>query len=213
MADLLTALGHERFAMVGHGLGMWTGYALAADHPGRLVRLALAEAAVPGLPPRRRSSRARAGFAPYRALDGTIAQNQRRAAHRLTLPVLAIIGAQNPGAGSRRPWRSPRTTSPAWSSPTAATSRPGRLRGNCCQRCGPSSPPIGTKAVLPPRASAPERASVRGEAPVDGQLQNAVSVADMTALALFSASLKVPGSAVTARPTERPSSVAPPRVS
>ncbi|WP_037961549.1 alpha/beta fold hydrolase [Streptomyces violens] len=51
MAALMTALGHERFAMVGHDVGMWTGYALAADHPDRLDRLALAEAAVPGLSP------------------------------------------------------------------------------------------------------------------------------------------------------------------
>ncbi|MFH9983834.1 alpha/beta fold hydrolase [Streptomyces sp. NPDC017179] len=161
MADLMTALGHERFAMVGHDLGMWSGYALAADHPGRLVRLALAEAAIPGLTPSpplfsgkevndrlwhfafnrlggineqlvegrehvffghqftAKATRPlpeyavrhyvdalaadpaalRARFAPYRALDDTIAQNQRRAAHRLTLPVLAIGGTQNLGAG------------------------------------------------------------------------------------------------------------------
>lgn len=47
----MRALGHERFAMVGHDIGMWTGYALAADHPGVLERLAVAEAAVPGLSP------------------------------------------------------------------------------------------------------------------------------------------------------------------
>jgi pimeloyl-ACP methyl ester carboxylesterase len=33
MAALMTALGHRRFAMVGHDVGMWTGWALAADHP------------------------------------------------------------------------------------------------------------------------------------------------------------------------------------
>ncbi len=85
--------------------------------------------------------------------------------------------------------------------------------GNCRQRCGPSSRPIGTGAVPPPGASVLEHAAVCGEAPGTPQLQNAVSVADMTAFALFSASPKVPGSAVTARPTARPSSVAPPRVS
>lgn len=47
----MAALGHERFTMVGHDVGMWTGYALAADHPDRLDRLVLAEALVPGLAP------------------------------------------------------------------------------------------------------------------------------------------------------------------
>lgn len=51
MVALMHALGHERFAMVGHDVGMWTGYALAADHPERLTRLVLAEAIVPGLAP------------------------------------------------------------------------------------------------------------------------------------------------------------------
>lgn len=63
MVDLMATLGHERFAMVGHDIGMWTGYALAADHPGRLERLALAEAIIPGLidsPPL---------FAPRQAVD------------------------------------------------------------------------------------------------------------------------------------------------
>ncbi|WP_307795360.1 alpha/beta fold hydrolase [Actinacidiphila acididurans] len=51
MAALMTALGHDRFAMVGHDVGMWTAYALAADHPDRIERLAVAEAAIPGLSP------------------------------------------------------------------------------------------------------------------------------------------------------------------
>jgi pimeloyl-ACP methyl ester carboxylesterase len=38
-----------------------------------------------------------ASFAIYRALDTTIAQNQQRATRRLTLPVLAIGGAQSLG--------------------------------------------------------------------------------------------------------------------
>jgi pimeloyl-ACP methyl ester carboxylesterase len=157
MADLMTALGHERFAMVGHDIGMWTGYALAADHPGRLDRLVVAEAAIPGISPspplfgdRRLNDRLwhfafnrldevneqlvrgrealffghqfaakaanplprhavdlyvetlaaspealRCSFAFYRAIDATIEQNTRRRAHRLTLPVLTIAGAQN----------------------------------------------------------------------------------------------------------------------
>ncbi|MFD7426152.1 alpha/beta fold hydrolase [Streptomyces sp. NPDC059818] len=51
MVALMAVLGHQRFAMVGHDIGMWTGYALAADHPDRLDRLAVAEAAIPGLSP------------------------------------------------------------------------------------------------------------------------------------------------------------------
>jgi pimeloyl-ACP methyl ester carboxylesterase len=51
LVALMSALGHERFAMVGHDVGMWTGYALAADHPDRLARLAVAEASIPGLSP------------------------------------------------------------------------------------------------------------------------------------------------------------------
>lgn len=48
---LMSALGHERFAVVGHDVGMWIGYALAMDHPERVERLVLAEAMIPGLSP------------------------------------------------------------------------------------------------------------------------------------------------------------------
>lgn len=51
MVALMAALGHQKFALAGHDIGMWTGYALAADHPDRLDRLAVAEAAIPGLSP------------------------------------------------------------------------------------------------------------------------------------------------------------------
>ena len=46
---LMSTLGHERFAMVGHDCGMWTGYAMAADQPERIDRVALGEAIVPGV--------------------------------------------------------------------------------------------------------------------------------------------------------------------
>jgi pimeloyl-ACP methyl ester carboxylesterase len=46
---LMTALGHERFAMVGHDCGMWVGYAMAADQPERVARIALGEAIIPGV--------------------------------------------------------------------------------------------------------------------------------------------------------------------
>jgi pimeloyl-ACP methyl ester carboxylesterase len=50
-AALMDALGHQRFAVVGHDTGMWIGYALAADHPGRVARLAVAETPLPGVSP------------------------------------------------------------------------------------------------------------------------------------------------------------------
>jgi pimeloyl-ACP methyl ester carboxylesterase len=45
----MDALGHPWFAVAGHDTGMWIGYALAADHPDRVGRLAVAEAAMPGV--------------------------------------------------------------------------------------------------------------------------------------------------------------------
>jgi pimeloyl-ACP methyl ester carboxylesterase len=42
----------------------------------------------------------RGSFAAYRALDATIAQNERRKERRLTLPVLGIGGAQGIGEGA-----------------------------------------------------------------------------------------------------------------
>jgi pimeloyl-ACP methyl ester carboxylesterase len=159
LVALMSALGHQRFALVGHDIGMWTGYAVAADHPDRLDRLVVAEAVLPGVTPappllgdRRTNDRLwhfafnrltdvneqlvrgrehiyfgnqfatkaarklpdhavehyvdslatdpaalRSSFAFYRALETTIAQNERRRTRRLTLPVLAIAGAQSSG--------------------------------------------------------------------------------------------------------------------
>jgi pimeloyl-ACP methyl ester carboxylesterase len=51
LAALMDALGHERFAVAGHDTGMWIGYALAAEHPGRVARLAVAETPLPGVTP------------------------------------------------------------------------------------------------------------------------------------------------------------------
>ena len=39
----MDALGHQSFSVVGHDTGLDIGYALAADHPGRVERLAVAE--------------------------------------------------------------------------------------------------------------------------------------------------------------------------
>ena len=49
LVALMDALGHQRFAVAGHDTGMWIGYALAADHPGRVARLAVAETPLPGV--------------------------------------------------------------------------------------------------------------------------------------------------------------------
>jgi pimeloyl-ACP methyl ester carboxylesterase len=51
LAGLMDALGHQRFAVAGVDTGMLIGYALAADHPGRVVRLAVGEAPLPGITP------------------------------------------------------------------------------------------------------------------------------------------------------------------
>ena len=51
LAALMDALGHRRFAVAGHDTGMWIGYALAADHPHRVARLAVAETPLPGVSP------------------------------------------------------------------------------------------------------------------------------------------------------------------
>jgi pimeloyl-ACP methyl ester carboxylesterase len=46
MVALMDALGHQKFAVVGHDTGFAISYALAADHPNRVARMALAE--IPG---------------------------------------------------------------------------------------------------------------------------------------------------------------------
>jgi pimeloyl-ACP methyl ester carboxylesterase len=48
LVKLMDALGHERFSVVGHDTGFAIGYALAADYPERVERIALAE--IPGPP-------------------------------------------------------------------------------------------------------------------------------------------------------------------
>ncbi len=154
---LMDALGHERFAVVGHDTGYIIGYALAADHPNRVDHLVVAE--VPGplgvgpsppfflpeplnnrlwhIPFNRVNDELtqqlvrgrediffgyefaiqaggkklpddvlryyfdpdalRGSFGFYRALDTTLAQNEERKSRRLTMPVLAIGGAESWG--------------------------------------------------------------------------------------------------------------------
>ncbi|WP_370467668.1 alpha/beta fold hydrolase [Streptomyces capoamus] len=51
LIGLMEALGHQRFALVGHDVGMLTGYAMAADYPERIERFACSEAIIPGVAP------------------------------------------------------------------------------------------------------------------------------------------------------------------
>jgi len=163
LIGVMAAFGHERFAMIGHDVGMWTGYALAADHQDRLAALVVAEAAIPGITPvaaglspapvndklwhfgfnrlaglnealvrgrenvffgwqlatkaaapdaippyavryyvdsiARDPEALRCSFEFYRAIDQTMEQNVRRQERRLTIPVLAIGGADGLGQG------------------------------------------------------------------------------------------------------------------
>ena len=48
LVALMDSLGHQQFAVVGHDTGFAISYALAADHPDRVARVALAE--IPGSP-------------------------------------------------------------------------------------------------------------------------------------------------------------------
>lgn len=150
---LMQRLGHRRYAAVGHDIGMWVAYALAADHPEAVERVALIEGGIPGLlrppppvlMPQSQSAffwqfmfnqqpdlpelllegheRAfmsylfdkwayrperialdvyadvysspggmRAQMAYYRAFPETIAQDERRSAHKLAMPVLVLGG-------------------------------------------------------------------------------------------------------------------------
>ena len=51
LVALMNALGHQRFTLYGTDVGMPIAYALAADHPDRLDRLAVSEAPLPGISP------------------------------------------------------------------------------------------------------------------------------------------------------------------
>src|SRR5215831_17721164 len=160
LVALMQALGHQRFALYGTDVGMPIAYALAADHPDRVDRLAVSEAPLPGispspplfLPPGLNErlwhlafnqlpkvneqlvtgrediffgaefdasagtnklpddvvryyidtlaagpDHLRGSFGFYRAIPTTTAQNEQRKTRRLTLPVLAIGGAESTG--------------------------------------------------------------------------------------------------------------------
>jgi pimeloyl-ACP methyl ester carboxylesterase len=164
LVALMDALGHEQFAVYGTDTGMPIAYALAADHPDRVVRLVVSEAPLPGvspspplfLPPQLNArlwhlafnqlpasvnerlvegreeiffgaefdasagtkklpgdvvsyyidtlasdpDALRGSFGFYRAIVTTSAQNEERKKQRLTLPVLAIGGAESVAEGA-----------------------------------------------------------------------------------------------------------------
>src|SRR3546814_19043615 len=49
LVAMMNALGHERFCVAGHDIGMWIGFAMAADHADRVKQLAVADAMIPGV--------------------------------------------------------------------------------------------------------------------------------------------------------------------
>ena len=49
--NFMTALGHDRFTLMAHDIGMWYGYIMAVDHPERIVKQVFCEAIIPGLFP------------------------------------------------------------------------------------------------------------------------------------------------------------------
>jgi len=160
LVAMMSALGHGRFAMAGHDTGFAIAYALAADHPDQVDRVALLE--IPGPPLASASppvfvpsavnnklwhlafnrveklpeelvrgredaffgyefavqggnvsadaikyyvhllsepSALTGSFGWYRALDATLAQNDKRRGKKLTMPVLAIGGERSYGPG------------------------------------------------------------------------------------------------------------------
>lgn len=49
--QLMGQLGHAKYSVVGHDIGMWIGYAMASDYPAAINKIALTEAVIPGLAP------------------------------------------------------------------------------------------------------------------------------------------------------------------
>ncbi|MFA7260354.1 MAG: alpha/beta hydrolase [Aeromonas bestiarum] len=48
---MMNQLGHKKYSVVGHDIGMWVGYALASYYPADIKKIALTEAVIPGLAP------------------------------------------------------------------------------------------------------------------------------------------------------------------
>jgi pimeloyl-ACP methyl ester carboxylesterase len=53
MHELMLSLGHSRYSVVGHDIGMWIAYPMAAMYPDAIERVVLSEAGIPGLDPQR----------------------------------------------------------------------------------------------------------------------------------------------------------------
>jgi len=51
--ELMQSLGHRRYKAVGHDVGMWIAYPLAAKYPEEIESVVLSEAGIPGLDPLR----------------------------------------------------------------------------------------------------------------------------------------------------------------
>ena len=49
LSSLMSKLGHDTYSVIGHDIGMWVAYALAADFPQSVTSLAVTEAVIPGL--------------------------------------------------------------------------------------------------------------------------------------------------------------------
>lgn len=49
--NMMQQLGYDEYAVVGHDIGMWVGYAMASDYPASITKIALTEAVIPGLAP------------------------------------------------------------------------------------------------------------------------------------------------------------------
>ena len=121
LVALMGALGHERFAVAGHDTGFAISYALAADHPDRVDRVALAEIpGPPGAAPSPPLVRARAAQRPALAPGLQPRREPARAAHRGTRGRVLRLRVRPSRVGSC-PTRWSTTTSGSSPSPTSCT--------------------------------------------------------------------------------------------
>lgn len=51
VAELMKKIGFSHYAVVGHDIGMWVAYALAADHRDKVINLTVLDANIPGISP------------------------------------------------------------------------------------------------------------------------------------------------------------------
>lgn len=130
LVALMAALGHDRFDVAGHDIGTWTGYALAADHPERVGRLAIVEAVIPGLTP----------SPPFFGPAAANLKLWQFGFNRLTDLNEELVRGRSgsSSAGSSPPRPPPRTRSPRTPSASTSTRSPRILA-----RCGRASRPTG----------------------------------------------------------------------